>query len=147
MKTGEELFVYGTLLPGERAHGLLKDLTSHLGTDEINGHLYHLGAYPGFKLIGAASENFNPHLPTVSGAAFYVKNSALGALLDGYEGYCAEAPETGLYTRQQMLTRKGRIVWVYIYNGYVSADQLIETGDWLNPRLTTTRRIPTIRTM
>lgn len=141
MRKGDELFVYGTLRKGERAD-LCKSQNqfsvSFIGKDEINGKLYHLGAYPGLKLINPAQQTFDMALPSVIGEVFLVRDESVGALLDAYEGYPT------LYERDQVLSKEGRLLWVYIYNPMVTEDQLIETGDWKNPRLQYTRRIPTL---
>lgn len=145
MKKGEFLGVYGTLRKGERA-----DLTSksswldnqYLGADEINGLLYHLGAFPGLKLEAPAGIDFNPKAARVLIDVFYINDPSTAAVLDAYEGYHADNPESGLYDRAQVKTKRGRLVWVYLYNPSVLSDQLIETGDWKNPRLQVTRRIP-----
>lgn len=142
MKKGDEVFVYGTLRKGERAD-LSKNGSNfsveYLGMDAINGKLYHLGAYPGVKLLQSLEiGDFDQAQPLVTGEVFYIKDSSVGALLDAYEGY------PHLYGREQVLSQDGRIVWVYVYNPMVIEDQLIETGDWKNPRLASTRTIPTL---
>lgn len=143
MNKDEFVFVYGTLLSGERAslrEGRLRYDADYIGPDEINGKLYYLGTYPGLKLINC--NDFQSNQPRVVGEVYLLKNSAIGAVLDAYEGYHLEAPEKGLYNRCQVLTRRGRCVWTYTYNHPVTEDQLIETGDWKNPRLSLTRKLP-----
>lgn len=147
MEKHDFLFVYGTLRKDERAdltkhHGLF--CVSPLGLDAVNGKLYHIGAFPGFKPLSSSNEDFNPKLPFVVGEVFLVLDVSIGAILDAYEGYNADNPSKGHYDRQQFLTREGRLVWVYVYNPMVSDDQLIETGDWKNPRLLSTMRVPNI---
>lgn len=148
MKKGDLLFVYGTLRKGERAD-LSKSQghfnTCYVGNDSINGLLYHLGAYPGLKLLSEESEeDFNPAFPSVLGEVFIIQDSSAAAILDAYEGYDANDPKCGLYDRTKILTKAGRLVWVYVYNHYISEDQLIETGDWKNPRLVVTKRVPNL---
>lgn len=147
MKRGECVFVYGTLRSGERAD-LAKQqgqfCVTRLGVDYINGKLYHLGAFPGVKLLDTSKEDFNPKLPVVTGEVFLINNPSIGAILDAYEGYYADKPSQGLYDRTEVLSREGRVVWVYTYNSTVTEDQLIETGDWKNPRLAVTMRVPII---
>lgn len=146
MKKDDMLFVYGTLRPGERADlakSRMEFDVDHLGLDAINGKLFHLGAYPGLKLIGKAGEDYNPRFPSVVGNVFILKNNSVSTILDGYESYRPDDPEHGLYNRFQVFTKIGRVVWVYTYNHPVTEDQLIETGDWRNPRLATTRKAPT----
>jgi gamma-glutamylcyclotransferase (GGCT)/AIG2-like uncharacterized protein YtfP len=134
MKKGDFIIVYGTLRRGQRAD-LQKQShnfgVSYVGNDRINGKLYHLGAYPGVKLF---RHSFDPNLPMVSGEVFYIKETALVAIMDAYEGYDADNPSAGLYDRQEVETENGRKVWVYTYNYPVTPDQLIESGDWVrNP--------------
>jgi len=142
IKKNDELFVYGTLRKGERADlskYANKFSVEYLGRDEINGLLYHLGAYPGFKRIPDSDySSFFPRESVVLGEVFLCKDASAGALLDAYEGY------PHLYERAQVISKEGRLVWVYCYNGMVSPDQLIETGDWKNPRLAVTKRMPII---
>lgn len=140
MKKGDFIFVYGTLRRGQRAD-LQKQAhnfgVTFCGEDRINGLLYHLGAYPGIKLMNevvAKSGTFYPDLPMVAGELFRIRETAMVALMDAYEGYDADNPSAGLYNRHEVTTEKGRTVWVYTYNYPVTSDQLIESGDWVkNP--------------
>jgi len=143
MKKGELLFVYGTLLRGERADitkNILIHSTSLVRADEINGKLYHLGGFPGVKLVSAPESDFNANLPIVKGEVYYIGDQSMVSILDHYEGYSEN--HDGLYDRCQVLTKGGKLVWVYTYNGPVIDDQLIETGSWKQPRLKSTHRIP-----
>lgn len=146
MINGDLIFVYGTLRKGERADISKRSVftVSPLGLDSVNGKLFHLGAYPGLKLLEPFSPEFNDALPKVIGEVYCIQDASVGAMLDAYEGYRAEAPEDGLYNRKVVETLLGRPVWVYTYNGWTTDDQLIETGDWKNPRLIVTKRIPRI---
>jgi len=150
VKKGDELFVYGTLRQGERAdlsRSASKFSVEFLGKDAINGKLYHLGAYPGLKLIsGLDPLDFDTSKPLVVGEVFYVKDESVCSLLDAYEGYNSENPSQGLYNRAQVASRNGRILWAYTYNPRVTDDQLIETGDWHNPRIVGSHKMPTIIT-
>jgi gamma-glutamylcyclotransferase (GGCT)/AIG2-like uncharacterized protein YtfP len=115
---------------------------SPLGKDSINGLMYHIGSFPGIKLLNGSEGTFDDNQPKVKGEVYVLNDPSVSAWLDAYEGYHSDAPESGLYNRKQVETCCGRIVWVYVYNGPVVSDQLIETGDWRNPRLTATRKIP-----
>lgn len=150
MKKGDMIFVYGTLRRGERAdinkNALIHDV-SFIGLDQINGHLYHLGGYPGVTILDL--EGFSPSAPTVTGEVYYIGDQSVVSILDHYEGYNHENPDTGLYNRHLVPTKADRAVWVYTYNfsksqSRVIDDQLIETGDWKNPRLKQTHRIPKV---
>lgn len=133
IKPGELVFVYGTLRKGERAARMLEGDAEYIGNDRINGNMYHLGAYPGFKDPSLDSKGepipFDPNKPSILGEVHYVRTHALTAVLDAYEGF------PYLYTRCVVLTAKDRPVWVYVYRNPVTQDQLIETGDWKNPRM------------
>lgn len=144
MKKGELLFVYGTLLRGERADinkNALIHSTSFMSKDQINGYLYHLGAFPGLCLLPRTSDIldvFDPDGPVVHGETYRVGDQSVCAILDAYEGYPI------LYNRQEACTKNHRKVWAYTFNPPVIKDQLIETGDWRNPRLVVTHRIPKV---
>lgn len=142
MQKGDCIFVYGTLRRGERAD-LQKQAhrfdVTFCGNDAINGLMYHLGAYPGIKLL---TQNFNSELPLVYGEVFRIHDIAMVAIMDAYEGYDADHPERGLYNRSQVLSQTDRPVWVYEYNPPVTADQMIESGDWCkNPDMPVRRRM------
>jgi gamma-glutamylcyclotransferase (GGCT)/AIG2-like uncharacterized protein YtfP len=134
MKKGDCIAVYGTLRKGERAdlaRQANKFDVTYLCKDRINGKLYHLGAYPGVK---TESKSFDPKLPCVTVEVFHIRDESIIAILDAYEGYNSDNPEHGLYNRIEVESEDGRIVWVYIYNGPVTPDQLIESGDWVKNR-------------
>lgn len=130
MEKGEFIFVYGTLLKGERAD-LSRTGTqfgvSFMGTDYINGLLYHLGAYPGLKPVEV--EVFDEKRPSVAGEVFRILDPSITSILDAYEGY------PSLYNRRQVPSLRGRLVWVYTYNHPVRPEQQIITGDWRQPTL------------
>lgn len=147
MKAGDLVFVYGTLRRGERADlsKMSGRSVDYLDMDFINGKLYHLGAFPGLKLLKATPVDFfDPEKPTVAGEVFLIHDSSVGAILDAYEGYRPDDPSHGHYDRAEVVTKRGRFVWVYVYNPLVTEDQWIETGDWKQPRLAATHRIPII---
>jgi gamma-glutamylcyclotransferase (GGCT)/AIG2-like uncharacterized protein YtfP len=147
MKKGDLFFVYGTLRRGERAD-LQKQCrnfgVSFIGVERINGLLYHLGAFPGIKLLTklAPSDEFVEGLPSVVGEVFRARDTSITAILDAYEGYDADNPTQGLYNRLEVETSEGHMVWVYVYNGPVVSDQLIERGDWCRNREIPVRNRP-----
>lgn len=123
MKKGDFVFVYGTLRRGERADLARQQHhfdARYVGEDKICGNIYDLGWYPGAKEVA----DFNLDGNIIHGDLFKVQNDALCVLLDAYEGY------PHLYNRQEVLTEGGRKAWVYTYNGEVSAEALIPSGDW-----------------
>lgn len=131
MKKNDLLFVYGTLRQGERSD-LRKQLynygVSFISMDKISAQMYHLGGFPGVK----EAIDWNPDAPSVVGEVFSIRDSSIIAILDAYECYDHDNPERGMYTRYQVITKKGRKVWIYVYNYPVKVEQLIESGDWKN---------------
>ena len=129
MKKGDLLFVYGTLRRGERA-----DLTNqfrgvvneHVGPARANGLIYHLGGFPGVKLVGkgASGRRFNKDAPVVHGDVFRLSSDVICHALDSYEGY------PNLYNRVQVPLDTGETAWMYVYNHEVEQSQLIASGDW-----------------
>lgn len=128
MKKGDLIFVYGTLRHGERADLSRKASqfgVVYIGIDEINGKMYHMGAFPGVK---ASAGEFNSDNPTVFGEVFLATDTSIMAVLDAYEGY------PNLFNRLQTMTRGGRLVWVYVYPHPTNDEQLIAGGDWCRNR-------------
>lgn len=114
------LFVYGTLRDGQsnsQYHGLAGhcDVTNNV---VLTGHnIYHLGGFPGIK----------PGSGSVVGDVFMVPEH-LWDSLDRYEGV------PYLYTRQSVnIAGFNEPVQAYIYEGSISEQHRIATGDWLNP--------------
>lgn len=126
IKKGDYVFVYGTLRRGERAD-LAKE--SHhfnarfVGEDRVNGDIYNLGWYPGAS-VPEESSPFSPDHHSVVGDVFLVREDSLGVLLDAYEGY------PNLYDRKEVQSEGGKRVWIYTYNGPLSPEHLIPSGDW-----------------
>lgn len=128
MKKMDYLFVYGTLRSGERAslaHPANVARCSLVGDDEINGELYQIGGFPGLKMLHKHGM-YSPDKAIVKGEVFQILDESLVRSLDAYEGYPT------LFTRQQVLTARGRTVWVYIFNHPVKQENLIRSGDWTN---------------
>ncbi len=123
MKTGDLVFVYGTLRQGEGADLTRWEGTEFVRPDCINGRLYHLGGFPGVKTEAGV---FCPGSPSVRGEVFRVNDAGTLSGLDRYEGY------PSLYDRIQTMTASGETVWVYVYNGFVDDKMLIASGDWRN---------------
>lgn len=136
MRKGDYIFVYGTLMRGERMDLAKNVITAphviYIGPDKVNGNLFMVGPYPGLK---TEVRPFDPRLPVVLGEIFMIRDASVTSFLDSYEGYVSDAPEEGLYNRFVVSTYKGRKAWVYHYNPPVKDEQFIETGDWRNPRL------------
>lgn len=118
MKVGDNVFVYGTLRPGEYNFRLMD------GRCEVKGEatlpdavLYHLGGYPGLKLKEGAG--------IVTGTFCTITDETLPKRLDQLEGY------PNLYDRKEVMTSLGK-AWVYIYNYDVDKASVIASGNWYN---------------
>jgi gamma-glutamylcyclotransferase (GGCT)/AIG2-like uncharacterized protein YtfP len=110
-----DLFVYGTLLSGDRSHGLL--LTAQfLGEDALAGvQLYDAGDYPYLRLEGNG---------TVYGERYRVSPETL-ARLDAFE----ECPQ--VYSRIWVTLVSGNQSWVYEGRAqYVQGLPAIASGRW-----------------
>ena len=111
--------VYGTLKRGCSNHGLLQH-SNFVGEDCLTCiTLYDLGPYPGAKL--QASQGIVVEV-------FDVDDRRM-QLLDELEEYVADAPDQGMYDRQQVMTRFG-LAWIYLYNGPVDEASAQRSGSW-----------------
>lgn len=123
MEIDDHLFVYGTL-----RRGAPMDITRRfpgadfVREDRVTGMLYKVGWFPGAQLVG---DVFNPEMNAIVGDVFRVTDPAITQALDCYEGY----PD--LFTRRQVTTESGILVWVYEYPRGMSIHALIPMGDWL----------------
>jgi gamma-glutamylcyclotransferase (GGCT)/AIG2-like uncharacterized protein YtfP len=130
MKVGDNILVYGTLKAGCGANSFMQGRSEFVGDDRINGELYDLGAYPGFKMVGKSEVPgepvpFHHDGPFVSGEVYRITDEQLPKMLDNYEGY------PHLYDRRRMKTESGETVWVYTYaNGNYIDYPRIESGSW-----------------
>lgn len=101
------VYCYGTLRPGGP------------DTVQIPGDLYEMGWYPGADLKGA------DHPRTFTAERVEIPAANL-ELLDNYEGYRPERPESSLFLRVPYLDG-----WLYTYNKSFEGRKLIEGGDFL----------------
>lgn len=102
-----QVLVYGTLRP-----------FTNTNIVRIPGHLYDLGAFPGLKL-DASSETM------VTCEVIEVTDDELDRL-DLYEGYREYDHDNSFYIRRKLDWG----AYIYEYNGYVSEDTLVPSGDW-----------------
>lgn len=100
----KRVFVYGTLMQGQRANRLL-DGAKYIGTYSLPGYLmYNCGSFPGIKKHGSGC---------VIGEVYEITDDFLPEL-DSYEG------EGSLYDRELVWVRKGTEsvrAYVYVYCG------------------------------
>lgn len=115
MNLHDKVFVYGTLKNGKSANHFLQSRAEFIDNDRIEGSLYNLGAFPGYKATGSGM---------VAGEVWEITDEKLPDMLDSYEGY------PSLYDRVKVRTEKGYTVWVYILNHPVNEDNLMEEGVW-----------------
>ncbi|MDH3591333.1 MAG: gamma-glutamylcyclotransferase [Planctomycetota bacterium] len=110
------LFVYGLLRRGDEMASLL-DGAQSLGPATVDGFdLYDAGPYP------AAVRGTG----TLVGELYELPGPGALASLDAAEGLFRTPP---LY-RRESVPASGRLAWLYVYNGDVSAFRRIESGDW-----------------
>ena len=114
------LFVYGTLMRGQRAEPYLGATRKFLGERSLIGSIYHLGGFPGVKLDGRGE---------VHGHMFEIDKDVL-SVCDGYEGYRPQSPETSLYIRRTLTDEEGEY-FTYEYNRDVNEEHHIESGRWV----------------
>lgn len=109
-----ELFVYGTLMSGERAAGMLKGC-EFLGEGILNGYaLYDLGPFPGIKEKDGTQ---------VIGELYRIPDELIERL-DSYEG------EGSLYKRETVTINVNNGdyegVMVYVYLGEIHDEPLLQ---------------------
>ncbi len=130
----EYLFVYGTLrsqLVPPDLSGLVQQLR-RFGAASARGHLYDLGMYPG-AILDADCDN------RIIGEILELPDDkSVLAALDHYEGIDGKQPDAGLFVRTEChaILDNGQAIecWVYVYNGEISSEKLIESGDYLGNR-------------
>ena len=128
----ELLFVYGTLRreADNRMQRYLSQKARFLGEGLFQGKLFYAEGHPAARPSSSESD-------TVIGDLFDIRDSPkLLHTLDNYEGYDADNPGKSLYTRELVNIKpvSGESVvqaWIYLYNKPVSAEQKIDSGDYL----------------
>ena len=121
------IFVYGTLMQGERSHRLLQTRMRHLhGPARIEGaSLVRIDWYPGL-VLGADG--------TVHGELYEVDEvDHLLVELDEYEDFTGYGGIESLYRRSLVsaLTNQGpKLAWTYVYLGESESLPRIPSGRW-----------------
>jgi|SRR5579864_6252234 len=113
------LFAYGTLGPaagGTSAQGWV--------ADAVRGRLFDVGPHP--VLI----DWDDPHAGWVEGHARPVDECELLERLDPYEGV-----DKGLFRRVEVITREGRLVWLYVYPHPLPRGARGPLASWSGPRV------------
>jgi gamma-glutamylcyclotransferase (GGCT)/AIG2-like uncharacterized protein YtfP len=121
--------LYGTLRTGYRAHARLKlgAALVYVGRCALRGTLFDLGRYPGFV----------PGPGRVEGELYRIRDSALLARLDRFEGFDPGRPERSRYLRAAVSVfrpARGNGVrvpaWVYVFNGDTAGRRVVPGGAW-----------------
>jgi gamma-glutamylcyclotransferase (GGCT)/AIG2-like uncharacterized protein YtfP len=117
-----EVFVYGTLMPGGVAWGMLEPFAESFSPDAVTGVLVDTGAgYPGLL------ERFGPHPPrAVPGVSVRLAAATAGRALIALDRY--EDVDAGLYERVGRRLASGREAWVYLWTGPLDRLTVVEGG-------------------
>ena len=123
-----DLFVYGTLLPGESRHDILRGAT-RLAAQTVAGELWNLGAYPGARFVGS---------DPIHGERYALPDpeSAL-AVLDRVEGFTGWLSDDALFRRVLL----GGKQWSYRLDRVPEGAARIPSGSWRRRQ-----RIPAVST-
>jgi gamma-glutamylcyclotransferase (GGCT)/AIG2-like uncharacterized protein YtfP len=130
------LFVYGSL-----RSGLHNAIYTHIsryfvldGMGAVQGKLYDIGEYPG--AVHTTEESF------VTGEVYHIAQTENFAwaisYLDDYEGVAVPPGEIAAFRRElvNVLFRNTTIMaWIYWYNGTITNQTLIESGDYVAYKL------------
>lgn len=122
--TINHLFVYGTLKSGQSRFVQLEPYVLSKQDASVQGHLHHLGRYPGMK----------PGNGVVQGQLIGLQNvEACLEQMDDIEGFLGFGRNDSLFDRTivQVRTEQGLVwAWTYVYAEDVDADSIIEDGQW-----------------
>jgi gamma-glutamylcyclotransferase (GGCT)/AIG2-like uncharacterized protein YtfP len=128
--TEQRLFVYGTLLTGSgwRAiNRLMRKQARRLGPASVQGQLYDLGDYPAAIPSSISADR-------VYGEAYSVsQNDRTLKILDRYEDFDPERPESSLYIRRSVTalllpSQRPITCWIYWFNGPLPFRRRIRSG-------------------
>lgn len=121
---------YGTLRAGHKAHARLNLRTAlaYVGKCELEGTLYDLGRYPGFV----------PGAGRAEGEVYRIRDHALLARLDAFEGYVTRKPERSRFLRRIVRVSRSRAfgsavrvpAWIYVWNGTTAGRHEVPGGAW-----------------
>jgi gamma-glutamylcyclotransferase (GGCT)/AIG2-like uncharacterized protein YtfP len=118
------LFVYGTLLRGESAHGLVADSLQHIEPASVSDAvLYSLGAYP--MLVDGEG--------TVTGELLWFQEDGYSEVITRLDRY--EGPQYARLLRTARTISSQGIVdvvgaWVYVGTGLPDSAIPWPSGDW-----------------
>jgi gamma-glutamylcyclotransferase (GGCT)/AIG2-like uncharacterized protein YtfP len=120
------LFVYGTLMGGQREDVLGEVGAKFVGRGTIRAKLYDLGQYPGAK---------SDQRHQVRGELYRLTDPEKAiTLLDEYEEFVVDERRKSLFVRDRALVTledgRTRTAWVYLYNRPVDESQFMPSGDY-----------------
>ena len=105
-----DVFVYGTLLPGERNHHVVQPYLKVRQPGRVRGRLYDVGTYPALVL--------DPAGPEVEGEWFTVTRAGLKAM-DRLEEYYGPGHSKNDYDRVRVEdVSNGRVGWIYVWESH-----------------------------
>ncbi|MGZ4108044.1 MAG: gamma-glutamylcyclotransferase family protein [Tumebacillaceae bacterium] len=115
------MFVYGTLLRGERNHRVVAPYLKAVQPGTVRGRLYDVGTYPALVL----DENASP----VVGEWFTVTGAGLKAM-DALEEYFGPGHVDNEYERVRVTDlSNGRYGWVYVWLDSRERPEIVG-GNW-----------------
>ncbi|MGA0331308.1 MAG: gamma-glutamylcyclotransferase [Candidatus Poseidoniaceae archaeon] len=122
--TINHLFVYGTLMSGQKRFNQLKSYVLSQHAASVRGHLHHLGDYPGMKLGDGM----------VHGQLMKIDDvEACLERMDSIEGFLGFGRNDSLFDRTivHVETEQGHVwAWTYLYAGDVDDESIINDGRW-----------------
>ena len=127
-RTIRHIVFYGTLRAGHKEHSRLKlrMALAYVGKCQLDGKLYDLGRYPGLVLGAGQAE----------GEVYRIRDHALLARLDAFEGFDARKPARSRFVRKVVAVRRPpnstvRIpAWIYVFNGALNGRREVQGGAW-----------------
>jgi gamma-glutamylcyclotransferase (GGCT)/AIG2-like uncharacterized protein YtfP len=116
------------LRAGHAAHARLNlpIALTYVGKCKLEGKLFDLGRYPGFV----------PGAGRAEGEVYRIRDDALLARLDAFEGYVARRPERSRFVRKVVgvpRARGGTVrvpAWIYVFNGATAGRPEVRGGTW-----------------
>jgi gamma-glutamylcyclotransferase (GGCT)/AIG2-like uncharacterized protein YtfP len=124
-----KLFVYGTLLKGQRADFRLGACLSTARSATVAGQLWNLGRYPGLSQGGVPNQRVKGEIVTLADPELQFED------LDHYEEFSGYGQPNTEYFRGLLTAQSDageELVWTYQLSAHSFDGQLIESGDWLN---------------
>lgn len=126
----QNLFVYGTLLPGEAPKEIAPIVRRfrRLGSAQVRGRLYDFGEFPGAVLDPSSPTTIQGELVALP------SDGRILQALDRYEEFDPMAPKKSLFVRKkamvQMANGSTREGWIYVYNRNPRDAKLVREGEY-----------------